>query len=265
MNIFSLRDKTISDYEAFLKSFLKINDKGIRDFVDKELSNGVLWPDSILQLNPAYKFGSTIKELCDKQILHPDCANFFNPGLRLYQHQETAIYKAQQNENYILTTGTGSGKSLTYLVPIVDSVLKNSPEKKNVRAIIIYPMNALINSQYKALEDFRDNRSFPVTYAKYTGQEKEELRQQIRENRPHIILTNYVMLELMLVRPKENVFVDSLLSDIQFLILDELHIYRGRQGADISYLIRRLKERSGKKNLICIGTSATMAVGDERV
>ena len=173
MNIFNLRDKTISDYEAFLKSFLKINDNRIREFVDKELSNGVLWPDSILQLNPAYKLGSNIKELCDKQILHSDCATFFNPDLRLYQHQETAIYKAQQKEDYILTTGTGSGKSFTYLIPIVDSVLKNNPEKKNVRAIIIYPMNALINSQYKALEDFRE-RDFPVTYAKYTGQEKEE-------------------------------------------------------------------------------------------
>ncbi|MBU2446697.1 MAG: DUF1998 domain-containing protein [Bacteroidetes bacterium] len=72
------------------------------------------------------------------------------------------------------------------------------------------------------------------------------------------------MLELMLVRPKENIFVDSLLSDIQFLILDELHVYRGRQGSDISYLIRRLKERSCKKNLICIGTSATMSVDKDR-
>ena len=69
----------------------------------------------------------------------------------------------------------------------------------------------------------------------------------------------------MLLRPKENIFVDSLLSDIQFLVLDELHIYRGSQGADISYLIRRLKERSGKKKIICIGTSATMAVGDDRM
>jgi len=265
MNIFNLRDKTIADYEAFLKSFLKINDNKIREYVDKELSKGVLWPESILQLNPAYKFGSTIRELCDKKILHQDCATFFGSELKLYLHQESAIFKAQSKEDYILTTGTGSGKSLTYLIPIIDSVLKNKPENKSVRAIIIYPMNALINSQYKALEDFKAGRQFPVTYAKYTGQEKEELRQKIREDRPHIILTNYVMLELMLVRPKENIFVDSLLSDIQFLVLDELHIYRGRQGADISYLIRRLKERSGKKNIICIGTSATMAVGDDKL
>lgn len=169
MDIFNLREKTISDYEAFLKSFLRINDLKVRNFVDTELSRGFLWPDSLLQLNPAYKFGSTIKELCDKRILHPQCATFFKPELKLYQHQETAIHKALQKEDYILTTGTGSGKSLTYLIPIIDSVLKNNPEKKNVRAIIIYPMNALINSQYKALEDFRAERDFPVTYAKYTG------------------------------------------------------------------------------------------------
>jgi hypothetical protein len=265
MDIFNLRDKTISYYEAFLKSFLKINDARIREFVDKELTKGALWPESILQLNPSYKFGSKIRELCENKILHQECNTFFGPELKLYQHQESAIHKAQLKEDYILTTGTGSGKSLTYLIPIIDNVLKNGPENKSVRAIIIYPMNALINSQFKALEDFRDNRNFPVTFAKYTGQEKEELRQKIREDRPHIILTNYVMLELMLVRPKENIFVDSLLSDIQFLVLDELHIYRGRQGSDISYLIRRLRERSGKKNLICIGTSATMAVGDDRI
>ena len=265
MDIFHLRDKTVSDYNAFLKSFLKIHNNEIREFVDDELEKGVLWPESIIQLNPAYKFGSKIQELCNNNILHQDCATFFGSELKLYSHQEEAIRKAQNKENYILTTGTGSGKSLTYLIPIIDNILKSNPQNKSVRAIIIYPMNALINSQYQALESFRNERDFSVKYAKYTGQEKEELRERIREERPHIILTNYVMLELMLVRPKENIFVDSLLSDIQFLVLDELHIYRGRQGSDISYLIRRLKERSNNRNLVCIGTSATMAAGNNRL
>lgn len=265
MNVFDLNQKLIRDYLSFLQSFLKISDERIRSFVEAELSSGALCPDSILQLNPAYEYGSTIRELCDNNVLHPRCAEFFKPDLRLYHHQEQAILTANKKENYILTTGTGSGKSLTYLIPIFNSVLIKEPEKKSVRAIIIYPMNALINSQYRSLEELRGDGSFPVTYAKYTGQQKEELRELIREDPPHIILTNYVMLEFMLVRPKENVFVDALLSDIEFLVLDELHIYRGRQGADVAYLIRRLKERSGSKNLICIGTSATMAAGNTRL
>lgn len=264
MNVFELREKIIADYSSFLKSFLKINDPRIREFVESELERGVLWPESLLQINPSYQFGASMEELIQQNILHEKCEEFFG-NIKLYSHQEEAIRVARQNQNYALTTGTGSGKSLTYLIPIIDHVLKNDPDKKSVRAIIIYPMNALINSQFKALEDFRNQKDFPVSYAKYTGQEKQELREKLRDNKPHIILTNYVMLELMLLRPKENVFVDALLSDIQFLVIDELHIYRGRQGADISYLIRRLKERSGNKNIICIGTSATMAAGDNRI
>lgn len=264
MDIFKLHSKVITDYYSYLKSFLKIYDPRIQDKVNEELSKGYLWPESILQLNPAYQYGSTIKELCENNTIHPACEEFFGSKLRLYSHQETAIQIAQKKQNYVLTTGTGSGKSLTYLIPIIDNVLRNEPEKHSVRSIIVYPMNALINSQYTALENFRNGNDFPVKFAKYTGQEKNELKLKIQEEKPHIILTNYVMLELMLLRPKENVFVDAFLSNIEYLVLDELHIYRGRQGADISYLIRRLKERSGNKDIICIGTSATMAVGDDR-
>jgi len=66
------------------------------------------------------------------------------------------------------------------------------------------------------------------------------------------------MLELMLVRPEEHTFVDAATSGIKFLVMDELHTYRGRQGADVALLIRRLRQRCGNPNLLCIGTSATM-------
>ncbi len=264
MDIFDLRNNIIQDYSSFLKSYLKISDDRIRYFVESELNKGVLWPDSILQLNPSYEYGSTIQELCNKKILNEKCSDFFGPKLKLYRHQEEAINLALMKENYILTTGTGSGKSMTYLIPIIDYIFKNRPDERKVRAIIVYPMNALINSQYQSLESFSSNKNLDIFYAKYTGQEKDELRREIREKPPHIILTNYVMLEYMLLRPKESIFVDKLLSDIKFLVLDELHTYRGRQGSDIAYLIRRLKERSGNDNIICIGTSATMSAENSR-
>jgi len=107
----------------------------------------------------------------------------------------------------VLTTGTGSGKSLAYIVPAVDHILRRG-SGQGVRALVVYPMNALANSQFNELRKFLchgypDGRG-PVTFAAYTGQEREEARQRILENPPDILLTNYVMLELILTRPIEK-------------------------------------------------------------
>ncbi|NWF52608.1 MAG: DEAD/DEAH box helicase, partial [Nitrospirae bacterium] len=128
-------------------------------------------------------------------------------------------------------------------------------------------MNALVNSQEEALRRLTSQyknltgKECPVHFSKYTGQERGQEKENIQKNPPHILLTNYVMLELMLVRPEEHNFVDRTTADLQFLVVDELHTYRGRQGADVGLLIRRLRERSGNQNLQCIGTSATMVAG----
>ncbi|HEX2914075.1 MAG TPA: helicase-related protein, partial [Chloroflexia bacterium] len=123
-------------------------------------------------------------------------------------------------------------------------------------------------SQEKALDNFVSNLggkdNCPVKYARYTGQESDSRKRELQENPPHILLTNYVMLELMLTRPEEQPFVGEASSDLHFLVLDELHTYRGRQGADVAMLVRRLRERSGKSHLQCVGTSATMSTGATR-
>ena len=104
----------------------------------------------------------------------------------------------------MLTTGTGSGKSLTYILPIVDHVLRRGGGRV-IQAIIVYPMNALANSQMGELEKFLcrgyPNGRAPVTFKRYTGQESEEERNRIIAKPPDIPLTNYVMLELALTRP----------------------------------------------------------------
>ena len=82
----------------------------------------------------------------------------------------------------------------------------------------------------------------PVTYARYTGQENDERRKEIRDNPPDILLTNYVMLELMLTRPDDRRSLVRMASGLEFLVLDELHTYRGRQGADVALLVRRVRE-----------------------
>ncbi len=178
-----------------------------------------------------------------------------------HYHQEQAFLAAQRQEPYVLTTGTGSGKSMTYVVPIFDDLLRH-PEIKGVRAILVYPMNALINSQKEEFDKFLTQvPSSHIRVEKYTGQESLKQKTEIQNNPPQILLTNYVMLELMLSRTHEDSLVAS--PNLKFLVVDELHTYRGRQGADVAILIRKLKERCGQK-LLCIGTSATMSTEGSR-
>src|SRR5690606_35210538 len=204
--------------------------------------------------------------------LHPECSRIFRAGksgasmgvsLTLFKHQEEAISFAQSGESYVLTTGTGSGKSLAYFIPIVDAILKAkaADPTPRTRAIIIYPMNALANSQLeelgKFLGDYGDHA--PVTFGRYTGQEGDEERQRLAANSPDILLTNLVMLELLMTRQddKDKAVVRNA-QGLRFLVLDELHTYRGRQGADVALLVRRVREALADE-LQCIGTSATMA------
>src|SRR5690606_20927821 len=123
------------------------------------------------------------------------------------------------------------------------------------RAIIIYPMNALANSQLEEVRKFLDNLGTApgLTVERYTGQEDPATRQRIASNPPDILLTNFMMLELILTRyePVDRLVVEHC-AGLRFLVLDELHTYRGRQGADVALLVRRLRERFKAEKLICI-------------
>ena len=273
MDVFKLRNRLVADYANYTRSFIKIADPRIRRKVDKELAAGAFWPEPLLQLNPAFKVGGTINDLVSEGTLHKGCARIFRldkteadpvgKQLPLYAHQAEAIRKAKAGKSYVLTSGTGSGKSLTYIVPIVDHVLRRGPGN-GIQAIIVYPMNALANSQNEELTKFLmagygDGKS-PVRFARYTGQEKGPEREEIRANPPDILLTNYMMLELLLTRREDRDLVRAA-SGLRFLVLDELHTYRGRQGADVALLIRRCRLAFGGGDMICVGTSATMTSG----
>jgi hypothetical protein len=264
LDIFNLRDEIIGDYRSYIESFLKIRDPKVKEFVDRELDRGELWSNPLVQLNPSYKVGSSVTDLIKQGILHPDCSRYFSKGgkpFQFYYHQEQAFLAANRQEPYVLTTGTGSGKSLSYVVPIINDLLHNS-QIKGVRAILVYPMNALINSQKEEFDKFiKQVPNSQIRVEQYTGQESLEKKTEIQNNPPHILLTNYVMLELMLTRQYEDKLVTS--DDFRFLVFDELHTYRGRQGADVAILIRKLRQRSGK-DLLCIGTSATMSTEGSR-
>lgn len=280
MDVFGVHQALIREYRSFTEGGTVIRDDRIKAFVAKDLDDKSQWPNPWLSLNPFFQGGGTVVELAQQKVLLPECARVFQAKktkggtvcdgrpLTLHKHQRDAIDAAASGASYVLTTGTGSGKSLSYIVPIVNRVLHQRDEEgpnapKRIRAIIVYPMNALANSQREELKKFLQDGygegREPVTFARYTGQEDDETRRQIRKNPPDILLTNYVMLELMLTRPDDRDSLIHMARGLEFLVFDELHTYRGRQGADVALLIRRVREACKAENLQCIGTSATMS------
>ncbi len=272
--IFDLHAAVIADYRNFISSFLLIADERARAFVEQAVKEeGHLWPDPLVQLSPSYARAATVDQLADQGLLTRETERIFrtsdNRPFHLFQHQEQAIRQALQGKSVVVTSGTGSGKSLCYFLPIVDSLIRQPDTGDRVAALVVYPMNALVNSQHKALEELkqgyerRTGRSFPIRFAKYTGETRDELRTAMRQQPPQILLTNYVMAELLLVRPEDQMFLDRVGGGLRFLVFDELHTYRGRQGADVAMLVRRLKERCAGPALVHVGTSATMVAKRE--
>lgn len=267
MDVFSLRDAVVNEYRKFATSFTTIHAEDIRQQVEAIYSQGRFWPDPLIQINPSYKRGRGLETLITDGPLDQGTSEIFRAAgtpLSLYKHQEQAIALAAQGESYVVTTGTGSGKSLCFFIPIVSAVLaeRRKSAVRRTRAIIIYPMNALANSQLEEIDKFVGNVSGerPVSFARYTGQEDNEQRRRISENPPDILLTNFMMLELLMTRQDEiDRKVIGNCAGLRFLVLDELHTYRGRQGADVALLVRRVRERLSPQLLQCIGTSATMA------
>lgn len=272
-NVFKFRDCLIEEYSAFSRSFSRISAMDIRNEVERQYSQGRYWPEPLIQINPNYQRKGTVQQLAAEGLLHPACAELFQVGkaegqpqpLHLYAHQLQALAKGQSSQSYVVTTGTGSGKSLSFFIPVIDRILKakDQDQAPRTRAIVIYPMNALANSQLEELDKFLSGYPEdlqPFTVARYTGQESHAERTAIADNPPDILLTNFMMLELILTRfDADDRRVVEHCHGLEFLILDELHTYRGRQGADVALLVRRLRERLQADELVCIGTSATMS------
>ena len=240
------------------------------------------------------------------QELARECFPQENEGLlpalineRLYTHQEKAVQNVYTDkQNIVVTTGTGSGKTESFLYPILFELyrqhLEGKLEEPGVRAMILYPMNALANDQRNRLGDIcrelkKQGSGFMPTFGQYIGQTPEDerdhpryaqkweeerlpgeliFRKEMRETPPHILLTNYSMLEYLLIRPKDSpLFDNGLGKHWRFIVLDEAHQYKGTKGMEMGMLIRRLKQRlreGGRKGPFqCIATSATMSSSEE--
>lgn len=235
-------------------------------------------------------------------LLHRDFARLLeNEFTRpLHQHQSAALWAIVGDQhNVVIATGTGSGKTECFLYPILDMLLKETQEERNrpgVRALLVYPLNALANDQlYKRIVPLfvKQFESAGIKVGRFTGLTRDDVsrenavqdvltsdpslralfgetipdnwqltRQEMLAHPPHILITNYAMLEHLLLFPKNApLFRHPIL---RFLVLDEVHTYAGAQASEVALLIRKLRCRLGlsPERVRCIGTSASLAKGE---
>ena len=294
-------EEVFHPYCELLKAEYRFNEKfaHAKSVWSEKLTMNELVNGAYLEKSQIYETGESIETLPLQAETRGTINRKLN-GRNLYRHQTDAIKQILRGENTVVATGTSSGKTLCYQLPIVDDLIRDSTN--GLRAIIIYPLNALVNDQLEEWSDIL--RSFPnITFARFTGQTPdddkdfvslltrsiaakyedsqlrgaakdraidEELKKQlaaipanqlnhreaIRANPPNILVTNFSMLEYLLERPiDDSIFRNARL---KFLVLDEVHAYRGVQATEIGFLVRRLKDRLAVKDLTCVATSATL-------
>jgi len=279
-------------YLNYLSTTFRLNDPDLqKQFDDALRSPGKFVNELILEATPPFKTGLTIENLIGSGVLSPRFRELKTSKLPinrpLYLHQQEAIEKVvRYRRNIVVATGTGSGKTEAFLIPILNHLFEQAQGGElgpGVRALLLYPMNALANDQISRLRDLLVNVSY-ITFGRYTGDTKQSEREALelyrktyqrephrnelisretmRGNPPHILLTNYAMLEYLLLRPADNVFFDGdFAKDWHYIVVDEAHTYTGAKGIEMAMLLSRLKDRvshgrSGK--LRCIATSATL-------
>ena len=211
----------------------------------------------------------------------PDCFEAIHPPFYPHVHQQQAFNRLTGNDgkSTLIATGTGSGKTECFLYPILEYCYQHSGER-GIKALIIYPMNALASDQagrIAKLVNESDELRGTITVGMYVGgaehspnrlMTKDNVitdHETLLNNPPDILLTNYKMLDYLLVRPKDAaLWKDNAPDTLKYIAVDELHTFDGAQGTDLACLLRRLKSRlwTPAGYLCCIGTSATMGSED---
>jgi hypothetical protein len=311
-----------ADFIRYLLTAYPIKDKALRQKLEAKLNQpGIVWQHPYVEGSQPYLAGESLAGLVDQNILHAGITELFPSNRRLYQHQQAAISAiVQDQQNIVVATGTGSGKTECFLVPMIDRLLKENDglATTGVRSLILYPMNALVNDQVKRLRQilcqqdpirplirfgFYTSRtekdpkealdSLHAELSSYDAKDLQSLftaadqkqlnlstrdrlvneaiikiqsiqavsRQEIWDKPPHILITNYSMLEHMLIRPKERKEIFAASSKtFNTLIVDEAHTYDGATGTEVSMLLKRFKAalNQEKGHIRCIATSASL-------
>ncbi len=282
-------------YRRYLRSLLPVRDPALAAALAGCIAaSPLLTKGPLLEATPPYRTGSSLRDLIGESLLDPAFAQLGSLALPLdrplYGHQEQALRKAAAGRNLVVATGTGSGKTECFLLPVLSALVTEHEAGTlgpGVRALLLYPMNALANDQLRRLR--RLLAGVPqITFGRYTGDTPERAaegaslfeslnpgeprlpnellsRREMRDEPPHLLLTNYAMLEYLLLRPADmELFEGKHGGRWRFVVLDEAHVYDGAKAEEVGMLLRRLRERVGRGRadaaFQAIATSAT--VGD---
>ena len=293
-----------SRYVSYLTTSFYFRDPELRQSFRKALGGEELLKGPFPEHGRRFPPGIRASELA--RAAFPGNVDPLLPALldgNLHAHQEQAIRAAHlEGQNVVVASGTASGKTECFLYPILFSLfqehLAGTLDRPGVRAMVLYPMNALVNDQRERLGGLvstleESGSEFGFRFGQYIGQTpysaadryrsgaergrnalpgEMPFREDMRKSPPHILFTNYSMLEYLLIRPDDSPLFDGERGKHwRFVVLDEAHIYRGAKGIEMAMLLRRLKDRvraGGREDSFrCIATSATIASGhgeDER-
>ena len=274
-------------YTRYLRTMFDIDDPDYKELFEKEMTKIESFSKGpYLDVVDSFESGMSVKELISEGLLNPSFTKIDSIICKtLYKHQEQSIRKIADGRNLVVSTGTGSGKTESFLIPVLNTLMNEYSEKgtlsPGVRALLVYPMNALANDQISRLRELLKDLPF-ITFGSYTGQteetefkalakykslnngrvpQKNELisRESMKDTPPHILITNYSMLEYLMLRPRDNTLFQGYYADRwTYVVLDEAHTYSGSTGIEVSMLLRRLKAYSSNPDLRFILTSATL-------
>ena len=273
---FAVADDVLDFFRRYVRAGFPLRSPALDAQRERLIEEGLLWREPYISLGRPGTTGPNLVSLAglllDRTL---DVPWGFDV---LYEHQHLAIQRLSMAryggpQNTLVLSGTGSGKTESFLIPVVDACLRS--DKPGVKAVVIYPMNALANDQLKRLTALLADVP-EVTFGRYTGDSPELdsgdrrrparppsapanllwSRDAMRTTPPDILLTNYVELEYLLLRGKDaNLFKHGPPS---YLIVDEIHLFSGILGAEVAALLRRFRQHVGAGESLCtVGTSAT--------
>ncbi|MEI7730993.1 MAG: DEAD/DEAH box helicase [Verrucomicrobiota bacterium] len=239
-------DHVIDEYRDYLRSEFRARDRSLRLALEAELDRPLfLAQEPFYQAHRPFRAGEPWSRL----PLDPALARAMAVRSRsetAYLHQSEAIIHLHgpAASPLVVTTGTGSGKTECFLLPVIQNAIADAHQfrRTGLTAILVYPMNALANDQEKRIKEYLEAAGVAdlVDVRKYDRGTNQAERERMRNNPPRILLTNYMMLEYLLIRPKDR---DDLFANhrCRFLVMDEVHTYRGVLGSNIALLLRRLR------------------------
>jgi replicative superfamily II helicase/very-short-patch-repair endonuclease len=240
----AIADQALAEYRSYLFTEFRARDPELRAALERALDEPrFLAQEPFFQAHRPFATGRRWSDLgLDARLAGVMRDRSRSEAAFLHQSDAIAHLLGHDPGPLVVTTGTGSGKTECFLLPVIQNAIEDAArfQRSGITAILIYPMNALANDQEGRIQDYLAASGHTyIDVKRYDRQTPQDERERMRQRPPHILLTNYMMLEYLLVRPadREALFANH---RCRFLVLDEVHTYRGTLGSNIALLIRRL-------------------------